>query len=146
MAGSGPRSAPELRELPVRLHGIRLGGPVDLLLDPVEWRALGFLVLCGDESTRFLVFAAVDLQDDAIDVPSALLLLEDFEYYRDRSRSLRDLLGDAVVSGRRELGELHDLLLLPDGSVESLIVEQDERIREVRPAVTSIEPERVSTP
>ena len=146
MASMGPRSATELLQLPVRLHGIRLGGPVDLLLDPIEWRALGFLVLCGDESTRFLVFAAVDLQDDAIDVPSALLLLEHFEYYRDRSRSLRELLGDAVMSGRRELGELHDLLLLPDGSVESLIVEQDERIREVRPAGTSIEPERVSTP
>ena len=145
MESMGPRSATELLQLPVRLHGIRLGGPIDLLLDPVEWRALGFVVLCGDESTRFLVFAAVDLQEDAIDVPSALLLLEDFEYYRDLSRSLRGLLGDAVVSGRRELGELHDLLLQPDGSVESLVVEQDEGIREVRPAGTAVDSERVST-
>ncbi|HEU5244192.1 MAG TPA: hypothetical protein VFU33_07320 [Gaiellaceae bacterium] len=141
----GPRSATELLQLPVQLHGIRLGRPVDLLLDPVEWRALGFAVLCGDESTRFLVFAAVDLQEDAIGVPSALLLLEDFEYYRDRSRSLRGLLGDAVVSGGHELGELHDLLLLRDGSVESLVVRQDEDIRELLPAGTSVESERVST-
>jgi hypothetical protein len=145
MESMGPRSATELLQLPVRLHGIRLGGPVDLLLDPVEWRALGFAVLCGDESTRFLVFAAVDLQEDAIDVPSALLLLEDFEYYKDRSRSLRQLLGEAVVSGRREIGELHDLLLMPDGSVELLVVERDGRIREVRPAGTALESERVST-
>ena len=141
----GPRSATELLQLPVRLHGIRLGGPVDLLLDPTEWRALGLVVLCGDESTRFLVFAAVDLQEDAIDVPSALLLLEDIDFYRGRSRSLLGLLGDTVVSGRRELGELHDLLLLPDGSVEALVVEQDGGLRGVRPAGTSIESERVST-
>jgi len=56
----GSRSATELLQLPVRLHGIRLGQPVDLLLDPVEWRALGLVVLCGDEGSRFLVFAAAD--------------------------------------------------------------------------------------
>jgi hypothetical protein len=102
-------------------------------------------VLCRDESTRFLVFAAVDLQEDAIDVASALLLLEDVEFYRDRSRSLRELLGDAVVWARGELGELRDLLLMPDGSVEALVVEQDEGIREVRPAGASVEFGQVST-
>jgi hypothetical protein len=145
MEKMGSRSATELLQLPVRLHGIRLGRPVDLLLDLAEWRALGFVVLCGDESTRFLVFAAVDLQEDAIDVPSALLLLEDVEFYRGRSRSLRELLGEAVVRGRSELGELRDLLLMPDGSVDSLVVEQDEGSREVRPAGTSVESGRVST-
>ncbi len=64
----GSRSATELLQLPVQLHGIRLGRPVDLLLDPAEWRALGFVVLCGDESSRFLVFAAADLREDAIEV------------------------------------------------------------------------------
>jgi hypothetical protein len=92
METMGPRSATELLQLPVRLHGIRLGRPVDLLLDLAEWRALGF-----------------------------------------------------VVSGQRELGELRDLLLLPDGSVDSLVVEQDEGIREVRPAGTSVESGHVST-
>jgi hypothetical protein len=104
----GSRSATELLQLPVQLNGIRLGRPVDLLLDPAEWRALGFVVLCGDESLRFLVFAAADLQEDAIEVTSALLLLEDVDFYRDRSRSLRGLLG----------GELRDVRVAPDGSVE----------------------------
>jgi hypothetical protein len=108
----GSRSATELLQLPVRLHGIRLGRPVDLLLDAVEWRALGFVVLCGDESLRFLVFAAADVQEDAIAVTTALLLLEDVEFYRARSRSLRDLLS----------GDLRDLLVRPDGSVEPLAV------------------------
>jgi hypothetical protein len=106
----GSRSATELLQLPVQLHGIRLGRPVDLLLDAVEWRALGFVVLCGDGSSRFLVFATADLREDAIVVSSALLLLEDVEFYRDRSRSLRDLLGS----------ELRDLLVSPDGSVEAV--------------------------
>jgi hypothetical protein len=141
----GPRSATELLQLPVRLHGIRLGRPVDVLLDPVEWRALGFVVLCGDESSRFLVFAAADLREEAIEVPSAFLLLEDVEFYRDRSRSLRGLLGGAVANGRGELGELRDLLLTPAGGVEALVVEQEEGIREIRPSGVSVESERVST-
>lgn len=118
MASMGSRSATELLQLPVQLHGIRLGRPVDLLLDPVEWRALGFVVLCGDGTSRFLVFAAADLRDNAIEVSSALLLLEDVDFYRHRSRSLRDLLRG---------GELLDLLVAPDGSAEA------------------VEPERVST-
>jgi hypothetical protein len=135
MQSMGSRSATELLQLPVRLHGIRLGRPVDLLLDLAEWRALGFIVLCGDASLRFLVFAAADLQEDAIEVTSALLLLEDVEFYRDRSRSLRDVLA----------GELRDLLVLPDGDVEALVVDGKGGVREVRPTEVPIESERVST-
>jgi len=120
----GSRSATELLQLPVRLNGIRLGRPVDLLLDPAEWRALGFVVLCGDGSSRFLVFAAADLRDDAIDVSSALLLLDDVEFYRGRSRSLRDLLG----------AELRDLLVTRGGSVEALVVERDGIVQQIEPA------------
>lgn len=145
MASMGPRSANELLLLPVQLHGIRLGHPVDLLLDAESWRALGFVVLCGDESERFLVFAAADPRDDAIDVPSSLMLLEDVDFYRTRSRSLRDVLGRVVVNGRRERGELRDLRLDPDGTVAALVVEQDDAVREVEPTGASVESERVST-
>ena len=110
MEPMGSRSATELLQLPVQLHGIRIGRPVDLLLDPADWRALGFVVLCRDESSRFLVFAAADVREDAIELASALVLLEDVDFYRDRSRSLRDLLG----------GELRDLLVASDGSVEAV--------------------------
>jgi hypothetical protein len=124
MERMGSRSATELLQLPVQLHGIRLGRPVDLLLDPVEWRALGLVVLCGDEDDRFLVLAAADIREDAIEVRSALLLLEDVEFYRDRSRSLREILG----------GELRDLLVRPDGGVEALVVERDGVVQHVEPA------------
>jgi hypothetical protein len=131
----GSRSATELLQLPIQLHGIRLGRPVDLLLDAAEWRALGFVVLCGDESRRFLVFAAADLQEDAIRVSSALLLLEDLDFYRDRARSLRTLLGS---------GELRDLLLAPDGSVEAVVVQRGEDVREVRPEDVTVESQHVA--
>ena len=140
----GSRSAIELLRLPVQLHGIRLGRPVDLLLDPAAWRVLGFVVLCGDESRRFLVFAAADAEEHAIAVPSALLLLENVEFYLDRSRSLRALLGGAVVEGGSELGELHDLLVNRDGSVEAVVVEDGESNQKVSPANVTVEPERVS--
>lgn len=131
----GSKSATELLQLPVRLHGIRLGRPVDLLLDPADWRALGWVVLCGDGSLRFLVFAAADLREDAIDVSSALLLLEDVEFYRGRSRSLRDLLRE----------ELRDLRVRPDGGVEALVVERDGVVEQIDTTVVPVESERVST-
>jgi hypothetical protein len=145
MATMGPRSATELLLLPVQLHGIRLGRPVDLLLDRDAWRVLGFVVLCGDESERFLVFAAADAREDAIGVSSALLLLEDVEFYRDRSRSLRGLLGRIVASEGRELGELRDLILRRDGTVTELVVAQEDSLREVGPAGATVEPEHAPT-
>jgi hypothetical protein len=145
METMGSRSATELLLLPVHLHGIRLGQPVDVLLDRDGWRALGFVVLCGDEGERFLVFAAADPNEDAIDVSSALLLLEDVEFYRGRSRSLRALLGRAVASECGELGELRDLLVTRDGTVAELVVERDDEIREVGPAGATVEPERAPT-
>jgi hypothetical protein len=145
MVSMGSRSATELLLLPVQLHGIRLGRPVDVLLDPDSWRVLGFVVLCGDESERFLVFAAADPQDDAIAVTSSLLLLEDVDFYRNRSRSLRQVLGRPVVNGRRELGQLQDLFVNRDGTVAALVVEQDDLTRDVEPAGASVETERVST-
>jgi hypothetical protein len=129
----------QLLQLPVQLRGIWLCRPVDLLLDATAWRVLGFVVLCGDESRRFLPYAAAELREDEIAVPSALLLLEDLAFYRERSRSLRALVGATVASDRREVGELRDLFVAADGSVESLLVGQDGAVREVEPAGARIE-------
>lgn len=111
-AAMGALSAERLLELPVRLHGIQLGRPADLLLDPVEWRALGFDVRCGDEASRFLAWTTVTLGDEALGVGSALLLLEDVDFYRTRCRSVRALLGAESVHG-----PVSDLLLADDGRV-----------------------------
>jgi hypothetical protein len=85
----GSRSASELLQLPVQLHGIRLGHPVDVLLDQDSERPLGLVVLCGDEVERFLVLETADVREDEIKVGSAFLLLEDVDFYRERTRSLR---------------------------------------------------------
>jgi hypothetical protein len=139
MGRMGSRSAIELLLLPVRLQEIRLGRPVDVLVDAKAWRVLGFVVLCGDESDRFLVYAASDPRQNEIAVTSALLLLDDVDFYRGRSRSLRALLGGVVVTGGHELGTLRDLLIAPDGTVSALMVEQDGAMREVEPAGVRME-------
>jgi hypothetical protein len=135
----GSRSAIELLQLPVQLQNIRLGRPVDLLLDAKAWRVLGFVVLCGDESLRFLAYAAAEPRADEIAVPSALLLLEDVEFYRRRSRSLRALLGAAVATDGRAAGLLHDMTVARDGNVGSLLVVENGAVREVEPDGARIE-------
>jgi len=134
MRRMGPRSAIELLLLPVRHQEIRLGRPVDVLLDAAAWRVIGFVVLCSDESQRFLVYATADPREDEIAVPSALLLLDDVDFYRGRSRSLRALLGGTVANAQHELGVLRDLLIAPDGTVSALMVERDGGMHEVEPA------------
>lgn len=135
----GSRSAIEMLLLPVRLQEIRLGRPVDVLLDAEEWRVLGFVVLCGDETLRFLPYATASPREDEIAVSSALLLLDDVDFYRRRSRSLRALLGGSVVSVQDHLGVLRDLLIAPDGVVAALMVDRDGAMREVGPAGLRIE-------
>jgi hypothetical protein len=130
----GSRSATELLRLPVQLRGIGLGRPVDLLLDPAAWRVFGFVVLCGDESERFLPYSTAEPREDEIAVPSALPLLEDVDFYRGRSRSFRALLGGTVVCEGHELGVLRDLRLTSNGTVESLLVAQGGDVRNVEPA------------
>jgi hypothetical protein len=107
-------------QLPVRLRGIQLGRPVDLLLDHAAWTVLGFAVLCGDESRRFLPFAAAVVGDDEIAVGSALMLLEDGGFYEQRGVSFRSLLGTELAGGI-----LRDLMLDAAGRVTALVVERD---------------------
>jgi hypothetical protein len=104
----------------VRLRGIQLGRPIDLLLDQAAWTVLGFAVLCGDESRRFLPFAAAVVGDDEIAVGSALMLLEDGGFYEQRGVSFRSLLGTEVAGGI-----LRDLTLDAAGRVTALVVERD---------------------
>ncbi len=87
----GSSSARKLLQLPVRLDGIRLGRCVDVVLDDEGERVVGVVVLCGDDTERFLVLDAADVRDGEISVGSALPLLEDVDFYRRRGRSLADL-------------------------------------------------------
>ena len=112
-------SGAELLARPVRLNGIQLGRPVDVLLDLDPMRAIGVDVHCGDDVLRFLPLAAARLRDDAIEVRSALLLLDEghTSFYRRGTRGLRALRRLTVEHRGAPLGELADVVLAGDGTV-----------------------------
>ncbi len=79
---TGSRAAEALLGLPVRVHGIELGRPVDVVLDLESRRAIGLEVRCPDDARRFLPLAAARLREDEVAVGSALLLLDEREVAR----------------------------------------------------------------
>jgi len=122
------------------MRGIQLGRPVDLLLDLHSWHVLGFVVRCGDESTRFLPLPACQVGEDAIAVQSALMLLEDVAFYEKRGVSFRSLLNGLVATG----GTLVDAIVEPSGAVAELEVERDGSARRVPAAGQRVAPTRLS--
>jgi hypothetical protein len=117
--------ADRLLALPIRLHGIQLGRPVDLLLDRDELRVLGLDVLCGDDVNRFLPLPTVVIEDDELTISSPLLLLEadQFAFYRSRSFALESLRGRPVDRNGRPIGTLKDVVVGLSGVLAELIVE-----------------------
>lgn len=117
-------SAARLLRLPVRVRGIELGRPVDLVLDREHTRALGFEVLCGDEERRFLPLALATVRDDELEVRSALGLLDEAElaFYTKRGSTFAALRGSGVVRAGALDGELFDLTLAADGTIAAVVV------------------------
>ena len=116
-------SADALLHLPVRLNGIDVGRPVDVIMAPALDRALGLDILCGDSAHRFLPLSAARIARDEITLSSALTLVEDASFYTRKAAGYRAALGHAVEQRGQRLGVLRDLLLGPDGSVTELVVE-----------------------
>jgi hypothetical protein len=114
--------------LPVRVRGIQLGRPVDLLLHPTKPQALGIDVLCGDDRHRFLPLSAAKVRPDELEASSALVLLDlrDDSFYRVEARPLSRLRGQPVDGG-----ELQDVVLGADWTIEELVVEGDDGPRQV---------------
>jgi hypothetical protein len=125
-AAVGKRSADDVLKLPVRLHGLALARPVDVLLDRDDLKVVGLDVLCGENEHRFLPLAAATVGDDAISISSPLVLLEETElaFYRSRTLSLGALRGRPVRRRDREVGLLRDLLLNPDLTVAAVVLDQ----------------------
>ena len=136
----GSLSAAASLQLRVEFHGILLGRPTDLLIDTDGWHVLGYVVHCGDESVRFLPYAAAQTSETEIAVASALMLLEDVEFYEKRATSFRSLLGGEV--GRK--GILRDVYIGAGGAITELAVERDGALRRVPAAGQTIAPPRLS--
>jgi hypothetical protein len=117
----------ELLALPVRLHGIQVGRPVDLLLDRDVERAVGLDVLCGDDVHRFLPLPTAAVCKDEIRILSRFVLLEqrELDFYRSRTMALSRLRGGPVEeqNGRR-VGPLRDVVVARDGRVIAAIVDE----------------------
>jgi hypothetical protein len=111
----------ELLSLPVRLGGIAVGRPVDLVLDPTSLRAVGLEVRCGDGAHRFLALAAARVGEDEISIGSGLTLVDDVAFYRSRGTALASLRGGPVERGGRGLGRLKDVRVASDGSIVSVV-------------------------
>src|SRR5689334_168143 len=126
----GSLSAAASLQLRVELHGILLGRPTDLLIDTDGWHVLGYVVHCGDDSVRFLPYAAAQTSEAGIAVGSALMLLEDVEFYEKRGTSFRALLGSQVGAA----GVLRDRIVGAGGAVTELEVVYDGAMRRV-PAI-----------
>ena len=114
----------ELLARPVRLHGIQLGRPVDLLLDRDTLRTVGLDVLCGDEVHRFLPLPTASVSDDEIAILSPLVLLEEDElhFYRSKTFALSTLRGRPVERKGRDLGALGDVVVGAVGELVAVVV------------------------
>ena len=135
----GSLSAVRALALPVRLQGIELGRPVDLLLETETWRALGFVVRCKDESQRFLPYMASQPAAEEIAVGSALLLLDDVAFYAKRGVSFRSLL-DGDVGG----GILRDVIVSRDGVVTEIEILRGDRVERIPAAGAHVLPTRAT--
>ncbi len=121
----GERTGDELLALPVRLHGIQLGRPVDLLLDRDAQRIVGLDVLCGDGVHRFLPLPTAAVGREQIRILSPLVLLEqrELDFYRSRTLALSRLRDRVVERNGQQLGPLRDVVVAEDGRVVAAIVD-----------------------
>jgi hypothetical protein len=117
----------------VRLHGIQVGRPVDVILDRQQRRALGFEVHCGDDERRFLPFAVARFADDTLAITSSLLLLDrsELRFYTDRGSTFASLRHTPVHRDGRLLGPLADVRLSADGQIEALVARTQNGLLEV---------------
>jgi uncharacterized protein YrrD len=120
------RTGDELLAMPVRLHGIQLGRPVDLLLDREARRVVGLDVLCGDEVHRFLPLPTAAIGNREIRILSPLVLLEqrELDFYRSRTVALSRLRGGAVDRHGRVLGQLQDVIVDEGGQLIAAIIDE----------------------
>jgi hypothetical protein len=123
-------SGEEVLGLPVRLHGLNLARPVDLLLDRDGLRVVGLDVLCGDDEHRFLPLPTAAIGDGALTIHSPLVLLEqdELDFYRARAFALSSLRGRAVTKRGKDVGKLRDVVFAPGGELLEVVLQSGERL------------------
>lgn len=127
------RSGRDLLALRLRLHGIQLGQPADLLLDRESLRVVGLDIACGDGAHRYLPLAVAVVKDAEIAISSPLVLLEEDElgFYRTRTFAYSSLRGRPVEVGRAPVGRLVDIVIDGAGELVEVLVDDDGRMRRI---------------
>jgi hypothetical protein len=127
------RTGRELLELRLRLHGIQLGQPADLLLDRETLRVVGLDIACGDGAHRYLPLPVAVVKDKELAISSPLVLLEEDElgFYRTRTFAYSALRGRPVEVGGVLAGKLIDIVIDSSGALVDVIVDDDGRTRRI---------------
>jgi hypothetical protein len=127
------RTGRELLELRLRLHGIQLGQPADLLLDRETLRVVGLDIACGDGAHRYLPLPVAVVKDKELAISSPLVLLEEHElgFYRTRTFAYSALRGRTVEVGGVPAGKLSDIVIDSSGALVDVIVDDDGRTRRI---------------
>jgi PRC-barrel domain len=127
------RSGRELLATRLRLHGIQLGQPADLLLDRETLRVVGLDIACGDGAHRYLPFPVAVVKDKELAISSPLVLLEEDElgFYRTRTFAYSSLRGRPVEVAGVVAGKLVDIVIDSAGELVAVIVDDNGRTRRI---------------
>jgi hypothetical protein len=120
----------------VRINGIDVGEPVDVLLDPDLGCVLGLEVHCRDGVNRFLPWLAgeLDAGELSIGFPLALLDQPELAYYRERALALNVLRRLPVAGSNGGSSRIADVLVESRGRIRALVVEDGHGERAVAPS------------
>ena len=127
------RTGRELLGLRLRLHGIQLGQPADLLLDRESLRVVGLDIACGDGAHRYLPLPVAVVKDKELAINSPLVLLEadELSFYRTRTFAYSSLRGRPVEVAGVVAGKLVEIVIDSSGTLVEVIVDDDDRTRRI---------------
>jgi hypothetical protein len=133
MASVTRRTGRELLGLRLRLHGIQLGQPADLLLNRESLRVVGLDIACGDGAHRYLPLPVAVVKEEELAISSPLVLLEEDElsFYRTRTFAYSSLRGRPVEVAGVVAGKLVDIVIDSSGTLVEVIVDDDGRTRRI---------------
>ena len=138
-------SVGEVLNRSVRIHGIDVGEPVDVLLDPDLRCVLGLEVHCRDGVNRFLPWLAGELQPDEllVELPVALLDGPQLEYYREQALALNALRRLPVDGFDTPAARVEDVVVDARGRVVALEIDARRRRRTIELDRVRVETDRV---
>ena len=135
----------EVLNRPVRIRGIDVAEPVDVLLDPELRCVLGFEVHCRDGVNRFLPWLASELEPEQLSVELPVTLLDgpQLDYYREHSLALNALRRLPVAGLDGSAARVEDVIVDSRGLVQALVLADRDRTRAIAPDLVLVGPDQL---